>query len=374
MASEAHGTNRGEGTMIGVVFNAEGLDVAGAASRAWHLWMQRLDPHELRGTALYDGATLHAGDHHVYIIAISGSAQVVRYVRDAFAAPDLLAFPGVAPISHRFIAANELPRQDMELRGYIGNGGELQPLRHDRQLAKNAQRASWAYAPPPESESLTPSRPNASQTPSRPNPASLPHMPAYRPEPAHEPTTMLQAAPLDGATQVMLRLWKPSFSANDRNTTSRGRILAIIGTLLILGSFALIGLRFAGKTQGQSLPVTATATPSRPSNGPEMIVAPLALRAPCVPGSQGEFTISNNGNQPLNWQSNGAQFEPPLSLHAISGTVNPGNTQTVSFTTDELVITQSVDTLNITSDGGQANVAITIGGCTAPTATPTVHP
>ncbi|HKD74080.1 MAG TPA: hypothetical protein VKB76_01240, partial [Ktedonobacterales bacterium] len=152
MSAVARGSAHADQTMLGVVFNSEKLDMEQAATRAWQLWMQRLDPEEMRGAALYSGAMIFAGGRPVYVIAVSGASAIIQYVRAAFAAPDLLAYPGIAPISQRFVEAHEMPREQLGLRGYISTQGQFRPVDPQEGMEEDAG-AGWGYAgrrtPPP---------------------------------------------------------------------------------------------------------------------------------------------------------------------------------------------------------------------------------
>jgi hypothetical protein len=339
MSVGARGFARADQTMLGVVFNGEKLSMEQAAARAWQLWMQRLDPSEMRGTALYSGAMIFAGGRPVYIIAVSGSPAVIQYIRAAFAAPDLLAYPGIAPISLRFVEAHEMPREQLRLRGYINAQGQFRSIDQLDRMEENAAGAGWSYErrhnPPPRTLIST--------------------------DFEREATSIFQAQRLDGATQIMLRLWKRSGDAPPRTDRGRRILFAVIGTMLILTSIGLLAFYLAGRTLGQNSPTTP-----RPQ-APALVVAPLTLRADCTPGMLEQFTISNNGTQPLIWSSNAAQFEPPLSLSAIGGTIDPGGSEVVQFTTSNYVIPTSIDIIDLTSNGGTAKIAITVGGCTPPT-------
>ena len=138
----------------------------------------------------------------------------------------------------------------------------------------------------------------------------------------------------------------------------RRRLFGIIGTILILGSLAYLGMRLTLHLANAQ----ATPTPTSGANA-VMVVAPLALRLPCTPGQQTQFTISNNGAQPLIWSSNGMQFDPPLSLSLLDDSIAPGNSETILLTTSEYVATPQVAHLTITSNGGTAGVVVAMGGC-----------
>ncbi|HKD76686.1 MAG TPA: hypothetical protein VKB76_14375, partial [Ktedonobacterales bacterium] len=306
---------------------------------AWQLWMQRLDPAEMRSSALYSGAMIFAGGHPVYVIAVSGAPAIIQYVRAAFAAPDLLAYPGIAPISQRFVEAQEMPREQLGLRGYISAQGQFRPIDRQEGMEEDASGAGWNY----EGRHTPPSGAFVSANLER------------------EATSTFQAQRLDGATRIMLRLWNPSHATPPRNDRGRRILFAVIGTVLILASIGLLASYLAGRTLGQSSPTTPQ------QQAPALVVAPLALRASCTPGILAQFTISNNGTQSLIWSSNAAQFEPPLSFSAISGTIDPGGSEIVQFTTSDYVVTTSTDIINLTSNGGTAKITITVGGCTPPT-------
>ncbi len=339
MSAGVRGSGQADQTMLGVVFDGEKLDMGQVEARAWQLWMQRLDPAEMRGSALYSGAIIFAGGRPVYVIAVSGTPTITQYVRAAFAAPDLLAYQGIAPISQRFVEAHEMPREQLQLRGYISAQGQFRSIDRRERMEEDAADAGWSYEG---------RRPHSSGT--------LASTSFER-----EATSTFQAQRLDGATRVMLRLWKRSGEAPPRGDRGRRILFAVIGTVLILSSIGLLAFYLAGKTLGQSSP--ATPQPQEPA----LVVAPLALRADCTPGVLKQFIITNNGTQPLIWSSDAAQFEPPLSLSAISGTVDPGSSEVVQFTTSDYVVTKSTDVINLTSNGGTAKITITVGGCTPPT-------
>lgn len=343
----------GEQTLLGIVFafDVESLGAEQAFLRAWQLWMERLDPAELRGAALYDGAIALPGLPLVTMIAVSGPAHVVSYVREAFAAPDLAAYPGIAPITHRFIEGAQLPRERLVLRGFVNDQRQFVARQEDIPLDVVAQHAEWGY-----------SRPVAAPLP------PSPPMPIPAPVDATaQETRALHAAPTEGATQVMMRLWQSSFRAGSPVSRHR-RLFGIVGTILIIGSLGYLGMRLTLHLANAQ----ATPTPTGGASGPNavMVVAPLALRLPCAPGQQTQFTISNNGNTPLIWQSNGAQFEPPLSLSLVNDTIPAGDSEVISLTASEFIATTQRAQLIITSNGGTAQVQISLGGCPRATTTP----
>jgi hypothetical protein len=328
-----------EQTLLGILFafDIESLGPEQAFLRAWQLLMERLDPAELRGAALYDGALALPGLPLITVIAISGPQSVIRYVHEAFAAPDLAAYPGIAPIAHRFLEGSQLPRERLIVRGFIDDGGRFMPRNEAVPLAEVARHAGWQYGVAP-----TPPVP--------PRPAPTPP-----PDPAVQATRAMHAARTDGATQVMLRLWQSSFR----------RIFAIVGTALIMGSLAFLGLRWTAHLAGASGAThpTPPATRTHSAVGPLLVVAPLALQVACTPGHLSQFTISNNGTRDLTWSSNGADFEPPLSLSAVGGTIGPGKSQIIMLTASTWVIPPQTATLTLTSNGGTANILLAIGGC-----------
>lgn len=344
-----------EQTLLGILFafDIESLGPEQAFLRAWQLLMERLDPAELRGAALYDGALALPGLPLITVIAVSGSQAVIRYVHEAFAAPDLAAYPGIAPISHRFLEGTQLPRERLIVRGFVDDAGRFIPRNEAVPLAEVARHAGWQHGAAPPSTTL-------------PRPAPEPP-----PDPAVQATRAMHAARTDGATHVMLRLWQPSFRGvpSDR----RRRIIAIAGTLLVVGSLAFLGLRWSAHLAGASgatHPTPTHATRTHPADGPLLVVAPLELQIACPPGHLSQFTISNNGTRTLAWSSNGADFEPPLSLSAVSGTLAPGKSQVVMLTASVWVIPPQTATLTLTSNGGTANILIAIGGCETATPAP----
>jgi hypothetical protein len=343
-----------EQTLLGILFafDIESLGPEQAFLRAWQLLMERLDPAELRGAALYDGALALPGLPLITVIAVSGPQAVIRYVHEAFAAPDLAAYPGIAPITHRFLEGAQLPRERLIVRGYLDDAGRFMPRNEAVPLAEVARHAGWHYGAP-----LVPSTP----TPTQP-PQDAP------PDPAGQATRAMHAARTEGATQVMLRLWQSSFRGTPPDR--RRRIFAIAGTVLVVGSLAFLGLRWSAHLAGASgatHPTPTHAPRTHATDGPLLVVAPLALHLACTPGHLSQFTISNNGTSNLTWFSNGADFEPPLSLSAIHGTLGPGMSQTIMLTTSEWVVPPQTATLTLTSNGGMANVLLAIGGCQTPT-------
>jgi hypothetical protein len=357
------GTPPRDQTLLGVVFafDVESLGPEQAFVRAWQLWMERLDAAELCGAALYDGALALPGLPLITVIAVSGPRATVGYVHDAFAAPDLAAYPGIAPITHRFIDGPQLPRERLVLRGYVSDEGQFVPRHEGIALGEIARHAGWAFGSPP---------PAATPLPLPPRPAA-PSVPAA--DLAVQATQALSASRTEGATQVMLRLWQSSFRAGP-STDRRRRIFALVGTLLILASLGFLALRFSAKlteASNQKHPVATKPAHSRTTNGPLLVVAPLALRIYCTPGRVAQFTISNNGLKPLTWSSNGADFDPPLSISAVNGTIAPGASEVVMLTASEYVVSPQTAHLAVTSNGGTAHVTLTIGNCALPTATPT---
>ncbi len=348
-------------TLLGVVFafDVESLGPEQAFIRAWQLWMERLDAAELRGAALYDGALALPGLPLITVIAISGSPSAVNYVREAFAAPDLAAYPGIAPITHRFLEGMQLPRERLVLRGYVNDAGQFVSRHEGITLSEIARHAGWAYAT---------SMPSSAPAPA-PRPATAPAPPV---DPAAQATRAMRASHTEGATQVMLRLFQSSFRAGNPIDRRRG-LFALVGTLLILGSLGFLALRFSAKLNAANdhkHPVATKPARSHSSNGPLLVVAPLALRISCTPGHISQFTISNNGVQTLKWTSNGEDYDPPLSISAVSGTVAPGASEVVMLTASEYVVSPQTVPLVITSNGGTARVMLTLGNCPLPTPTP----
>jgi hypothetical protein len=347
-------------TLLGIVFafDVESLGPEQAFVRAWQLWMERLDPAELRGAAMYDGALALPGLPLITVIAVSGTPAVVGYVADAFAAPDLAAYPGIAPLSHRFIEGAQLPRERLSLRGYVNDEGRFVARHEAIPLDEVARHAGWYYSPP------TP-------PPAPPRPVVSP--PAV--DPAVQATQAMRAPRNEGATQVMLRLWQTSFRG--KPTDRRRGAFTIAGVLLILGTLVFLGLRLSGQMAGASGAPRPTAThPAHTAaSGPLLVVAPLSLRLSCTPGRLTRFTISNSGTASLVWSSNGADFEPPLSLSAVSGILASGASQSIMLTISQYVIPAETARLDLTSNGGTAQVLLAIGNCPLPpTATPKPRP
>jgi hypothetical protein len=339
------GSPREAPTVIGIVF---AFDVAAlgqevAFARAWQLWMERLDPAEMRGAAVYDGAITLPGLPPVPVIAASGPASVVAYVRDAFAAPDLATYRGIAPLPQRFIEANALPRERLQLRGYVNARGQFMPQSDAGGLHEIARQAEWDVIPSNAAPVADPQATRAMESPPR----------------------------TDGATRVMMRLWRSSFSQK-ASTTRRRVIFGIIGAVVIVGGLGFIGSRFMSHLTlaGTTAAPTPTATLDG-ATGPLMVVAPLALTLPCTPGQTATFSISNNGAEPLIWHSDAAQYEPPLAFSAVSGTITARDVQVVLVSTSDVSTVPSTIAITLTSNGGQATVSLDFGGCAtiAPTAT-----
>lgn len=268
-----------EQTFLGIVFafDVESLGAEQAFLRAWQLWMERLDPAELHGVALYDGAIPLPGLPLITVIAISGPSHAVAYVREAFAAPDLAAYPGVAPITHRFIEGHALPRERLVLRGYINDHQQFVPRQEDLPLGDIARHAGWDYT-----------RPSTAPAPLPPRPAP----PAPPTDAAVQETHAMRSAPTEGATQVMFRLWQSSFRAS-QPTVSRRRILGIIGAVVLVGCLGAVGLHFAT----QQVHAQTTPTPTVPHSnaaGAVLIVAPLATHLAIISnGGAVQVQISN---------------------------------------------------------------------------------
>ncbi len=339
--------------LLGIAFNADGLDLEQAEERAWQMWMERLDPQELRGSAFYDGPVLLPNGKRALIIAISGPRAAVAYVRDAFAAPNLAAYPGMLPVPLRLIDSNDLPRERLELVAYIDAQGALLATTEDTLLHNLAQHAHWPV----------------SQT----TPQALPRVPQRlaQTEVSGDATRAMQALRLDGATEVQLRIWKPSYRSRQH---PRQRLLfALLGTMLILVSAGIIAARFLPQTSlAKGLPISPTATMTAtavsafaPANvaAPIMVVAPLTLKISCVPGKYSQFIISNNGTLALSWTSNGMLFAPRLTISAINGQIPPGASQVIQVTLGQSIKTGELITLVIQSNGGTARIGLTLSNC-----------
>lgn len=337
-----------EASILGVVFDAEPLGAERARFRAWQMWMERLDPAEMRNAALYDGALLLQGNHQIVVIAVSGSPAVIAYVRDAFAAPDLAAFTGIAPISHRFLDEQSLPRERLVLRGYINDQHAFVAQQDEGHLIAIARHAEWLVVDPP-------APPVAPAAPSRPAAMSPEQM-------ARVETVTMQATKLDGATQVMMRLWRVSSSSRRAADRRRRVLFGTLGTALILLAVGIIVFKFATQLQARGLNKHPTVTPAK--NAVLMVVAPLSLQIPCQPGSPDQFIISNNGTGDFTWTSNGTRFAPLLAMSAANGTLAGGDSQVVIVTASQRISAKHVATLLITdSSGGTARVTLNYGGC-----------
>jgi hypothetical protein len=346
-------------TLLGIVFafDVESLGPEQAFIRAWQLWMERLDPAEMRGVAIYDGALPLPGLPLITVIAVSGPSHAVAYVREAFAAPDLAAYPGIAPLSHRFIDGLDLPRERLVLRGYINDLHQFVPQQEAIPLFDIARHAGWPVAKSTDQQAQSP-------------PPERPRAPVA--DAAGQETRALQTARTDGATQVMMRLWQSSFRA-EGPAVNRWRLYAIIGLVVIVGSLGLLGMRIAAQLRAPRATPTPTGqqtTPLTHSTNAILVAAPLTVRVPCTPGETTRFTLSNNGAAPLIWSSNGAQFDPPLAFSVMSDTLAANASETIVLTTREYVTTSQVARLNITSNGGTTQILIMMGACRAPTATP----
>jgi hypothetical protein len=342
MAADARSADPRNGTMLGVVFDAEALGVSRAVAGAWQMWMERLDPAEMHGVALYDGLMTLAGGQHIVIIAVSGSPQPVAYVRDAFAAPDLLAFPGIAPVSHRFIGADQLPREQLTMRGYIDATGQFIPADPQSPLIDIARHAEWPFA------TLKVPASHAPSARRRPPPADA--------DERH--TQHIRALDLDGATRVMMRLWRAPSITEVHKRQRTGLMLRLMGiaiavTVIVASVTVLAGtiIQASGRSTNKPDPVT---------------IAPLSLRVPCTPGVLTQFTITNDSTGTISWSSNGTSFEPPLSLSAVSGTLLPGDSQVVQITTIALVVPLQSLALTVTAASSTIMINITYGGCTPP--------
>ncbi len=342
-----NGAASDEGTLLGVVFafDVESLGPEYAFTRAWQLWMERLDAGELRRAALYDGALSLPGLPLITVIAISAAAPTIAYVREAFAAPDLAAYQGIAPLSHRFLDAPHLPRERLVLRGYISESGQFQPTQEDIPLRAIAEHAGWPL------HAVTAGPPAQM-------PTSAPTAPPL--DPTSQATHMIRAVPAtDGATQVMLRLWKPTFRP-DPSADQRRRLMGIIGAVIVLLALAIVATRVSASLAGRQ--ATPTATPPATPPG-ALVVAPLTLRLPCTPGQLTQFTINDSGTARLDWASNAASFEPPLSFSDVNGTLAPGDAQVVTVTTSEAVIDAHTAQLQVNSANGSATITLVFGGC-----------
>ncbi len=347
-----NGIAMGEGTLLGVVFafDVESLGPEYAFTRAWQLWMERLDTSELRRAALYDGALALPGLPLITVIAISAAAPTIAYVREAFAAPDLATFQGIAPLSHRFLDAAQIPRERLVLRGYVSEAGQFLPTQEDIPLRAIADHAGWPLQSPESASQV------AKPPPSGPTNVTI--------DPASQATHMIHAVPpTEGATHVMMRLWKPTFRP-DPSADQRRRVVGVIGAVVVLLALAIVATRVSAGFAGHG--ATPTATP--PGNTVSaLVVAPLTLRLPCVPGQLTQFTINDNGPALLTWASNAASFEPPLSFSDVNGTLAPGDAQIVTVTTSEVISDAHTSQLQVTSDNGTAIITLIFGGCpTAP--------
>lgn len=343
--------------MLGIIFDAEAYGHERGARRAWQMWMERLDPSELRGSAFYEGALLFAGNHPVVMLAISAPPRVIAYVRDAFAAPDLAAFSGIAPINVRFVEGADVPRERLTLRGFINQQGKFAAQPDALHLVDIARYADWPYVAP-----LSP--------PSAPIERARYNVDPYDIE--QEETRAVQATRLEGATQVMLRLWRSSYNPGSRSDRRRRLTFAVVGIVLIASSLGWLAFRLAKASQIPiQVPGVVHATHTSVAVGPLMVVAPLEVRVPCQPGQTAQFTISNNGATSLVWTSDAAQYSPPLVLNNLKGSVSDGDSQVVQVTTSEYVVSQQLITISLMSNGGDARVAFTLGGCVVPTVPPT---
>ncbi len=349
MTADAQSAARREQTMLGVVFDAEAFGVARAAASAWQMWMERLDPAELRGVALYDGMMALAGGHQIVIIAISGPTAAVAYAHDAFAAPDLLAFTGIAPIAHRFIDSDSLPREQLTTRGYINTLGQFATTDQQSPLLDIARHAEWPIAP------VIEPRP-ASRAPTPP-----PHIPEAI-DSGH--TLRMQAMNLEGATRVMLRLWRNPSIADVQARRRRQILIRSVGAAVGIIVAVLAGFWVVAQ-------ITDAHGRTSTSSPPSVFVVPQSVRVPCAPGELTQFTISNNSTTAsVTWSSNGLTFDPPLSLSATSGVIPLSDAQVVQLTTTSYVVPAQTVTIIVTVAGSSIPVAVTYGGCPPLTSQP----
>lgn len=339
-------------TIVGIAFDAEELGLGQAERRAWQMWLERLDPAELHGAAFYDGPWLLPSGKRVLLIAISGPQPVVKYVHDAFAAPDLVAFAGILPATQRIISAQDLPRERLEPMAYVDERGTLVLSEVAQDLRDIALHARWSVI------SATPSHPIPQMQSSKAKASG-----SY--QPSSSDTLALKAPMMEGATAMNLRIWRPSY--RDRPRRSRRLLFGIIGTLLILTSAGIVAARLLLKqslAHGITTPLpTATATYGPQPLLPVMVVAPLSLTVPCVPGRKTQFVISNNGLGELDWSSNAAFFAPRLIVSAVDGVITPGSQQIVQVTLGQVIKGQQTIDLVIQSNGGETQIVLTIGAC-----------
>ena len=347
VAGEGARGGRESETIVGIAFDADELGLEKAELRAWQMLMERLDPQELRGSALYHGPVLLPSGKHQLIVAISGPQNSVTYVRNAFSAPDLVAFPGMLPIAQRIINANDLPREYLSLVGYINDRGALLLTDWKTELVPLAQHARWQLS-------------NHSQP--------LPNLSLLAPESDNQPehTHSLRVARTDGATQTNMRTFQRT--NRERPLARRRLVFALIGTLLILISLGIVASRIiARQLLAKDLNHTPTVTqPTAPPTAiPQaiLVVAPLNLKVPCQVGHTTQFIISNNGTADLEWSSNGALFAPRLQLTQTSGTIPPGDSLSIQVGLGQVVKNPQQVVLVIQSNGGTLQITATLGVC-----------
>jgi hypothetical protein len=123
-------------------------------------------------------------------------------------------------------------------------------------------------------------------------------------------------------------------------------------------------LNFTSNGGSESLTVTLTVNPPSPPPG-QIAVSPNPLNFGALDQNTSKTlqeTISNTGGQALTWNLDTSSLPGWLSVDTSSGTVQPGSSQTINVTANTSNLAAGADsaTLNLTSNGGNASVSVTL--------------
>lgn len=333
-------------TILGIIFEAQQYAHEYAVMQAWQIWMERLDPAELHGSAIYEGLLYFADGTTVIILVVSGSPASIHYVRDAFSAPDIAAFPGLLPMSQRFIPNTLLPREQLTLIGYITKEGFFKVEVERPYLADLAQLAGWSISTVPKQAQ------QALQTVQSRSTADI----------AIESTRQLQSVQLDGATQYMLRLWKTSYRHTTKHHSKQRTVIIILISLAVV--FLTLGI----------LAFSMLSRTKATNNAPTFSISEQPVRIPCDGNRYTQFIITNTSSTSLVWSNNGIALPSDIIMNPQQGIIPPHSSQIVILSNRSLIVnadglqtTQTARhyTIQIQTQTQTAPVDIVYGGCPA---------
>jgi hypothetical protein len=130
---------------LGIVFNIAGLGSGSYGVKAWHIFMENVNPDSIAPCILKHGDTLTKGvKTNQYCIAICGATRDLNQLKLGFTQ---LEHKGLAPKNSRFIRKLALDSEPLVIKGSVDAEGRFVTEEWDRGDHDLCKEMRWRYTP-----------------------------------------------------------------------------------------------------------------------------------------------------------------------------------------------------------------------------------